>query len=167
MLSLGGYLAGFLLGVQHMEGVAGCRSTVETEDDGRGGRAGVVDALVALVEHGLNASPACAGNHDVALMERSVAYEHSADIAAPLVERRLDDRTRTLAVGVGLEVEHIGFEEHFLHELIHTNAFLGRNLLALVFTAPVLHEEIHIGQILTYFIGIGSRLINLVDGKAS
>ena len=165
LLALVGDIARLLLSVYHVELVAGRRRAVETEHDGRLCRLHVVDALVTLVEQRLDTAPRCTREHDVANVERAVAHENGRHVTAALVERRLDDGTRGLAVGVGLQVEHVGLKQHFLHEVVHANALLGADLLALVLTAPLLHEEVHVGKVLTYPVGIGSRLVYLVDGE--
>ena len=35
----------------------------------------------------------------------------------------------------------------------------------MVLTAPLFHKQVHVGQVLADLIGIGTRLIYLVDGK--
>ena len=104
-------------------------------------------------------------HHDITHFQRSVADEYGRHISTALVERRLDDRTRCLAVRIGLEVEHLGFEEHLLQQVVNTNTLLGGNLLALILATPLLDEQVHLGEVFTYLVGIGSRLVNLVDGE--
>ena len=163
--ALVGYLACLLLALHHVEGVACGRSTVQTQDDGGLSRACTLDALVALVEHGLDLAPCRTGNDHVALTERTVADEHRRDIATTLVERRLDDAARGLTIRIGLQVEHLSFEQHLLQQLVDTNALLGTDFLTLILAAPLLDQQVHVGQVFAYLVGIGSRLINLVDGK--
>ena len=55
--TLVGDVACLLLGVEHVERVAGCRRTVQAEDDSWLSRTCRLYALVALVEHGLDAAP--------------------------------------------------------------------------------------------------------------
>ena len=66
----------FLLGLHNMERVACLRSTVQSEDDDWLRGSSLLHTLVALVEHSLDASPCSTGNHDVALLERTVADKH-------------------------------------------------------------------------------------------
>lgn len=116
LLTLVSNLACLLLGRQYVELVTGLRRTVETEDRTRLTRANLLDALAALVEHGLDTTVVGAGQHDVAHMERTVLDEQRAYVAASLVERGLDDRTLGATLGIGLEVEHLGLQEHFLQQ---------------------------------------------------
>ena len=89
--TLVGDVAGLHLGVEHVEGVAGGRCAVETEDDGGLCGSGRIDSGVTLVEHGLDTSVTCSGDHVVAHAQCTVGHEHGGDVAAALVERRLDD----------------------------------------------------------------------------
>ena len=116
-----------------------------------------------LVEHSLHA--ACVGTREdnIAGAESTALHEHGGHIATALVERGLNDRTHGLLVGVGLEVEQLGLQEHLLKEFVEVDTLLGRNLLRLVLTAPILHEVVHIGQLLFDSIGVGRRFVNLVD----
>lgn len=140
-------------------------SAVQTEDKSRLGGTCLGDTLVALVKHCLDFTEVRTGEDDVADAERTVLHEHGSDVAAAFVERRFDNRTDGLAVGVGTEFEHLGLEEHFLHEFLHAYTLLGRNILRLVFAAPLLYEVVHIGELLLDFVGIGGRLVYLVDGE--
>ena len=74
--TLVGYLSGFLLRFHHVERVAGSGRSVQTEDDGRLGRTGRFNALVALVEHGLDLTPSRSCDDHVAYLQCAVADEH-------------------------------------------------------------------------------------------
>ncbi len=87
LLALVGDFAGFLLGVEHREGVAGGRRSVEAENQRGLGRSGLLYALVALVEHRLDFTVVSAGEDDVALAESAVLHQYSGHISAAFVER--------------------------------------------------------------------------------
>ena len=163
--TLVGHVARFLFRLHDVELVAGLGSAVETEHRGGVGGTHLFDTLAALVEEGFYAAVVCAGHNDVALTERSVGDEHRGDVAAAFVERTFDDRTDGAAVGVGFEFEHVGFEQHLLKEFVDTDAFLGRDVLALVLTAPFFHKVVHRGERGLDGIGVGAVFVNLVDGK--
>ena len=165
LLALGGNLAGFLVGVHDVEGVASLRSAVESEDGGSLSRTDLLDALAAFVEHRFDAAIVGACQQDVAHAQGAVGAEDGGDVATTLVQRGLDDGACGLAVGVGLEVQHLGFEQHLLHEFGHAHAFLGADVLALVLAAPVLDEEVHLSEVLLDLLGVGSGLVYLVDGE--
>ncbi len=107
----------------------------------------------------------CACEYDVANFQRAVLHEHCGHISASFVKTRLNYRTHRKTVGVGLQVEKLCLKQHFLHKFVHTDAFLGRYVLALVFAAPFLHKIVHVGELFLDFVGICSGLVNLVDGK--
>ena len=85
------YVAGLLFGLKHVECVTGLGSAVKTEDEHGSGRTGFLNALVSLVEHGLDLAVVCTGQDYVADTECTVLYEHGGHIAASFVERRLYD----------------------------------------------------------------------------
>ena len=165
LLALVGNLSCLLLGLHHVERVAGGGRSVESEYYCGFCRAGFLHALVALVEHGLDASVARSGDDDIAHFQRSVAYEHRRHVAAALVERRLDDGAGGAAVRVGFQVEHLSFEQHLFEQLVDAESFFRRYLLALVLAAPFLHEQVHLREVLAYLVGVCSRLVNLVYGE--
>ena len=103
------------------------------------------------------------GENDITHMQRSVLYQQRGYIAAALVQRGLDNRTFGAAFGVGLQIQHLCLQQHFLQQLIYACSFLRRDLLALVFAAPVLYEDVHVAQLLTDLVGVGTRFIYFVD----
>ena len=98
-------------------------------------------------------------------MKRSVLNEDGCKISAALVERRLDHGSGSSAVRVCLELKQVSFQKDLLEKLVHIDSLLRRDFLALVFSAPVLNEDVHVCKLLTYPFRICSRLIYLVDGK--
>ena len=165
LLALVGQILGFFLIVHDVECLAGSRGSVESEHRHRSGGVGLGYFLSALVEHGLDPAVIAAAEDDVSHVESSVLYQDSGQIAASFVEGGLDDRTFGHAVRVGLELKQVGFQQDFLEELVHVGALLGRYLLTLILAAPVLHQDVHVGKLLADAVGIGSRLVYLVDGK--
>ena len=163
--SLVGYLAHLLLAVHHVEGVACLRRTVQTQQRGSPRRAYALDLAAALVGEVLHTTVACAGNHVVADVQRAVAHQDGGHIAASPVERRLDNGAGGLAVGVGLQLQHVGLQQHLLQQVVDANALLGGDILALVLTSPVLHQQVHVGQRALHLLGVGTGLVYLVDGK--
>ena len=87
LLALVGDLAGFLLGLHHVERIACGRRPVESEYQRGSGGTGLLYALVALVEHRLDLTVVGTGKDYVADMECTVLYEDICDIAASLVKR--------------------------------------------------------------------------------
>ena len=165
LLTLVGDVACFLLRRDDVELITGLRRTVETEDRTGFARTHFGDLLSALVEHRFDTTVEGTCEDDVAHMQRTVLHEQRSYVAAAFVKRRLDDRTFGTTFRVRLEVEHLGLEQHFLEQLIHARSFLRGDLLALVFTAPVLNEDVHVTQLLADLIGVRAGFVDLVDGE--
>ena len=91
LLALVGYFACLLLCLHDIKCVACGGGTVKSEYEGRSCGARFLDALVALIEHGLYFSEMCTGKYYVAHMECAVLNKYVGYVAATLVERRLDD----------------------------------------------------------------------------
>ena len=72
LLTLVGYFTGLLLTLHDVEGVAGGRSAVESQDDSGLGGSGLLHALVTFVEHSLDASVSGTCQHHVTHFERAV-----------------------------------------------------------------------------------------------
>ena len=151
--------------LHHVERIAGLRCAVQSQHLYRRRGAGGIDLLAVLVEHGLHAARVGARQDHVAHVERTALHEDRRDVPAALVERRFDDRALRLLVGVGLQVEHLGFEQHLFEQFVEVKALLGRNLLILVFTAPRLHQIVHLRELLLDVVGVGVGLVDLVDGE--
>ena len=72
----------------------------------------MVNVLSALVAQVFHTSVAGSGNDVVANMQRTVAHQDSGHISASLVERRLNDSAGGIAVGIGFQLQHVGFEQY-------------------------------------------------------
>jgi len=162
--ALGGNFAGFALRFHYLNTVAGLRGTGQAKHlHGRGRRRGF-HFLAAVVRHGLHPAKVRAGKDDIAHVQGTGLHQHGGHVAAAFVERGFDNGTDGIAVGVGLQVEQFGFEQNLLQQVLNTNARFGRNLLALVLTTPLFHQNINLGKLLTDFFGVGRRFVNLVEG---
>ena len=136
LLAFVGDFTGRAVVLHDVERVACLRSTVQAEHLYRRRRASFGHFLAVFVEHRFHAARVHARKHYVAYVQRTVLYEHRSHVTAPLVECRFDDGSRSAAVRIGFQVEHFGFEQHFLEQFVEVQALFGRNLLILVFTAP-------------------------------
>ena len=154
-----------MVGRHDVELITRLRGTIQTQDDRRFAGQYLLDALITFVEHCLDAPMRCTCQHDVTHAERTIADQHRCHITASFVQRRLDDRALGAALGVRLQVQHLGFKEHFVEQLAHAVTFLRRDVLALIFTAPILNKDIHVRQFLLDFVGVGTGFVALVDSK--
>ncbi len=93
LLTLVGNLARLLFGGEDIEFVARLRRTVQTEYGTRFARQYLFYLLPTLVEHRFDASVVGTCQHDITDMERTVCHQQCCYIAAPLVERGLNNGT--------------------------------------------------------------------------
>ena len=110
--------AGGLVVGDDAQDVAGLRDLGQAEDDDGAGRAGLLDALAAVVLERADATERLADDDDVADLERAGLDERGRDRAAALVHLRLDDRADRRAIGVGLELLQVGDEQDHLDQLV-------------------------------------------------
>lgn len=146
LLALVGDFARRTVVLHDVERIAGLRGAVQTQHLNRCRGACGLHFLAVFVEHGLHAARVGSGEDHVAHVERTALHEDRRDVSAALVERRFDDGALRLLVGVGLQVEHLGFEQHLFEQFVEVHALLGRNLLILIFTAPRLDQIVHLRE---------------------
>ena len=154
--------AGLLL-LEHGEDVAGFRHVIEAEDLDRYGRAGLLDVLAAVVDHGADLAVRRAADDRVADAQRAVLDEDRRDRAAALVELGLDDDAARIAVRVGLELLDFGDEQDHLEEVIDANLLLSRDRDHDRVSAVFLRHEALLHELLLDAVRVGARLIDLVD----
>ncbi len=165
LLTLVGDFAGFLIALYHMECITCGRGAVQSQNQCRFGRSCFFNALVTFVEHSLYTSVTCSGQYNIPYFQGSVRYQYGSYISTSLIQRRFDDGTRSIAVGIGLEVEHFGFQQYLFQQIFYSHTFLGRDILRLIFATPFFNEIVHSSQFFFYLIRIGSRLVYLINCK--
>ena len=165
LLVLGGFFAGGTLVLHHLKPVASHRRTVETEYRRGFGGTHFLDVFATLVEHRLHFARMTASPNDVAHFECAALYKHRRHIAAPLVERGFHDCAFCRTIEVGLEFEHLCFEEYAFEEFVNILTRHGGYFHTSVIAAPVFHEEIALGEFLLDFFGVGSGQVYLGDCK--
>ncbi len=89
-------------------------------------------------------------------------HEHRGNRAAALVEVRFDDEARRERIGVRLELEHIRLQKDRFEQVVDMELLLCGNLHEHVRTAPLLGDDAVFGKLLTYPIGVGTGLVDLV-----
>ena len=162
--TLVGQCASLALVLEHAELITGVGDGLQAQDlDGVGGT-GLGDGVALGVEHGADAAIGEAGDQRVAHMQGTAGHEHGGNRAAALVELSLEDVARSEGVGVGLELEHVCLEQHGLEQVVDTDLLLGRDVDEHVLSAPLLGDDAVLGELLAHAVGVGARLIDLVDG---
>ena len=164
LLALLGQLAGHALVGDHIEVVTGLGHLGHTDDLHGHGGTGVLQLSAAEVGHGTDAAHGGAGDQDIALMQGAVLNQQGGHRAAALLQPGLDDRALGGAVGVGLQLAHLGGQHHHLQQVVDAVAGLGGDLADNGVAAPLLGHQTVLGQLLHDAVGVGTGLIHLVDG---
>ena len=147
-----------------VEGGAGRGRLTQTRDlHGHGGACGG-DFLPLVADHGAHTTHAGTGDDDVALMQRAVLHQEGGHGAAPLVQPRLNDRALCGAVGVGLQLAHLGGEGEHFQQVLHAHAGFGGDGAHNGVAAPVLAHQAVLRELLLDALGVGLGFIHFVDG---
>ena len=165
LFTLIGDFASLLFCLDYVELVTCCRRTVQTEDDSWLSWSSRLDIGITLIEHRLDTTPRSTGEHDVAYLQGTIGNQYGRNISTSLVERRLNDGTCCTTVRISLQIKHISLEEHLVEQIVNTDTLLGTDFLALILTTPLLNEQVHVSQVLTDTVWVGTWLINLVDSE--
>ena len=165
MLTTVSDLTRLLLSLQYIKCITGLRSTIQTEDQYRLGRTGLLHPLITLVEHRLDTSLMSSRQNDISHLQRTVLHQYGRYIATSLVQRRLDDRTNRTFFRIRFQIQQVGLQQDLLQQLLDTDTFLSGDLLTLVLTPPVFHQVIHIRQLLLDLLRISMWFIHLIDSK--
>ena len=97
-------------------------------------------------------------------LERALLDDDRGQGPLLAVQPGLEDDALGRDVGVGLELEHVAQEEDHLEQVADVLLLLGRDLDADRLAAPVLDQEVLLGQLLLDPLDIGLGLVDLVDG---
>ena len=165
LLSLCGNGPGVFFVREHIEFISCIGGAIKAKDRHRGGWTCFFDALATLVEHRLDSAAVLACKHGVSHFERAGLHQNIGDVTASFVQAALHDGAQGTLVGVGLKIEQLRLQQDLLQKLVHVGAKLGRDLLALKLAAPILHEDVHLGQLLFDAVWVGRVAVHFVDGK--
>ena len=149
-------------GVKHSTGGGSFAKTGDLHGNAGAGL-GKTGALVA--DHGTDTTHGSAGDDDVALLQRTVLHQQRCHRAATLIKASLDNSTLCHAVGVGLQLAHLGGKGQHLQQGLHAHTGLGGDGADDGVAAPLLAHETVLGQLLLDALGVGSGLIHLVDSN--
>jgi hypothetical protein len=128
-------------------------------------KVGLRHLLATFVEHVPHTTAVLACEDHIALTQRSSIHEQGGDVTAALLQGAFDHHTVGAFAGIGLQVEQFGLEQHLLQQLIDAGALLGTDLLGLELAAPFLHQDVHLRELLTDLLRVGTLLVDLVEGE--
>ena len=97
-------------------------------------------------------------------MQGAVLDQQGGHGAPALLQPGLDDGALGGAVGVGLQLPHLGGEHHHIQQVVDTLAGLGGNFADDGIAAPLLGHQLILGELLHDPVRVGAGFIHLVDG---
>ena len=165
VLALLDQLARHLLVVYGVEDVACARNLGQTDDLDRNRRACLLDLLAVIVGHRADAANRGARDNGIACVQGAVLNEQGSDRAAALVETRFDNSTLCKTVGISLEFLYLSNEKNVFEQLVDPFACLCGNGNADNVTAPVLANEVVLGEFFLDPVGVSAFLIHFVDSN--
>ena len=163
-LSLLHQLAGQLFVGHGVEGGAGGGRLGKARNLHRHGGAGRCNLLPLVADHSPHAAHGGSCDDNIALMQRSVLHQQGGHRAAALVQPGLDYCALSGAVGVCLQLAHLGSQGQHFQQIVHAHAGLGRDGAHNGVAAPILAYQAVLRQLLLDALGIGLGLIHLIDG---
>ena len=164
LLALLHQLPGQLFVGHGVEGGAGGGSLGQAGDLHRHGGTGGCQLLALVAHHGPDAAHGSTGNDDVALLQGAVLHQQGGHGAPALVQPGLDNGALGGAVGVGLQLAHLGGKGQHLQQVVHAHAGLGGDGADNGVAAPLLAHQAVFRELLLDALGVGLGLIHLVDG---
>ena len=117
-----------------------------------------------IVEHGLDATVGCSGNHHIAKVERTSLNQQGRDRAAIAVDLGFNHDAARRAIRVGLELVDVGDQQEDFEEIIDTEVLLGRDLDERNVAAPLFRHDPGFRELLLDPIRVGGWKVDLVDG---
>ena len=158
-------LPGHALVGDHIELVAGGGNVRKAGDlNGLAGTGGLYGAAL-VVGHHTDTAHGGAGDEDVALLQGAVLHQQGGNGASGLVQTGLDDSALAPAVGVGLQLLNLGGQGDHLQQILQTHAGLGGDGADHRIAAPLLGDQLILGELLLDPVRVGGGLIHLVDGN--
>ena len=156
-------LACLALVLDDKEVVTGTRRLGQTENHRRLRRSGFLDGGAGLIEHVTNAAILFAGDDHIALLERAGLHQQRSYCATSLLQAGLDDETLGRALGNRREIHDLGLQQDRIEQFVDTLARVGRNIYELLLAAPVLGDNLVLGQLVLDALRIGVFTVDLVD----
>ncbi len=144
--------------------VARFRRGIEAENLHRHRRSRLRHGLAAIVDERTHAPPGGAGDDDIADVQGAALHEHGADRSTPALQLGLDDDAFGGTVGIGLELEQLGLQQDRFQQPVDAGLLEGGNLDLERLARHALHDHLVLQQVGAHPLGVGVRLVDLVDG---
>ena len=164
VIALGGHVLHRLVVGRDDELVAGVGDVGETEHLHGHGRPGLLDLLAVVVDERPDPTEGGAGHQRIADAERAALDEDGGHRATTDVEVRLEHGAGGPTLGVGPEVLDLGDQQEAVEQVVDAVAGEGRDLGEDRVAAPLLGDEVVLGELLHDAFGVGALAVDLVDG---
>ena len=96
-------------------------------------------------------------------MQSAFLYQHGCDRTAAAIELGFDHGAARRAVGLRLQLHHVGLQQDHLEQLLDSFAGAGGNRHRDRFAAVVFGDQPLLGQLLLDAVEVGVGQIDLVD----
>ena len=159
-----GDFAGAGLVLDHRQAVAGVGRAREAEHFDRGRGSGGLDRIAGVGDQRAHAAPFGAGHDEIADTQRAALHQHGRDRSAAAVELGLDHGAFGGALRIGLEVENFGLQADHLEQLVDVGLLGGGHFHVDHIAAHRFDLDLVLQQIGAHAVGLGVRLVHLVDG---
>ena len=153
----------FALG--HIETLTSGGSSRKAKNLNRLSRANFCNLLTPFVLQNLDTSIMSSCQNRIPGLQGPGLDEDGGNNTPPFVQGGFNNGSNSSFVGVGLKFKDFGFQKDFFEEQFHIQPLFGRDFLVLVFSTPAFNQNIHGRQLLSDFLGVGLRPVNLVNGK--
>ena len=124
----------------------------------------VLHRIALVADQRADAAPFGAGDDDVADLQRAALDQHGRDRAAAAIELGFDHGAFGRPRRIGLEVEKFGLQPDGLEQLVEIDLLGGRHLDIEHVAAERFHLHFVLEQFGAHALGLGVRLVDLVDG---
>ena len=146
-----------------IELVARFGNLVQTDDLHRHGRTCCLELSALIVCHGTDTPHRSTRDDHVAAVERTVLHKYGRHWTAAAIQLCLDDDTLCAAIGVRAQILHFGNQQNAFQKVIDAHTRQCGDRHADHVAAPLLGNEIILGERLLNLIGVGARLIHFID----
>ena len=146
-----------------IEFIAGSRRFGKSGDLHGDGRACFGNGASLIIRHDADTADCRTGNDQVALMQRAVLHKQCRNRAAILIQTSLNDRTLCSTVGICLQLLQLRSHNDRFQKGIDAFAGFCGNAANLGVAAPLGRNEFMLGKLGEDTVGVGARLIHLID----
>ena len=118
-----------------------------------------------VVGHGPYSSHRCSRNKNVSGFERTVLHQKCRNRSLALIQPCLDNGTLCQLIGVSFKLFDLCHKQYIFKQIIYSHSGLCGNRHSDNVAAPLLNDQVVLGELLFYPVGICGILIHFVYGN--